>query len=148
MTLIIVFFILHAVALCYLAYTSRISKVIKSVLLSFLVITGAFALDFYKDRLGAPIEGYPPKFIYVHHRIVSDNIELWVDFEEAEPRLYVFPYSQEAAEELQKAKEKSEGGTPQTGEFESQTGTLEGPQAPVMDDWHGDKDDFSKGGGQ
>jgi len=144
MTLIIIFFVLHSLALCYLAYTSNILRVIKGVLLTFLVLTGALAFDYYKDRLGAPIEGYPPEFIYVHHRIIGDNIELWVDFEDGDSRVYIFPYSQEAAEELQEAQEQTEQGNPQEGKFEPPEGNTDSPPAPVMDDWKGDNTEVTK----
>jgi len=138
LTLTIVFFIVHCVVLCYALYKLKAPKVLKAFALSFLVLTGAVTMEHYLDNVGAPIKGYPDKFIYVHHRIIGDVIELWVHVEGTGPRLYTFPYTQEAAEELQEAKEKSEEGVEQEGEFTDADGDPETPPSPVIDDWKGD----------
>lgn len=109
-----------ALALCVavLLYASHAHAVIKATALASLIVLGLGLESHYRDRLGAPIEGYPQGgFTYVHHVIYGNSIMLWVNTEGLGSRLYVFPYDQETAEELEEAKEGNDQGFERTGAF-------------------------------
>jgi hypothetical protein len=145
-TIYAIFFVV-SVLMAMLAYTSRVSKVFKAVAFSFMVTLGLFTDAHYRDQLGIPATGIPVgEFVYVHHVVVGDSIKLWIWTEERHDRLHIIPYDQETAEKLQEAKERTEGGVTQNGQFELED---EGgnPQQPSleMDDWTGTSDTIGKG---
>lgn len=143
MMLIIAFFVIHAILLSVLVYQSRTNREIKIVFLSAILVSGAAALDFYKERLGAPIEGLPTKFLYVHHESTAENIYVWGSVEGVGNRLYVIPFSKEVAEKLEEAEEKSDGGQPQ----EATTSSAGGQRHAIgieLDNWRGDNTEVTK----
>jgi hypothetical protein len=146
MTTIYVAFVISALLLSVVAYGSRVHVAIKAVAFSSLVLLGVFTEGYYRDQLGAPIRHYPQgEFMYIHHIIVGDEIRLWIWTDERGDRLYVLPYDQETAEELKEAKEQTEGGNTQQGEFVTEDDGGK-PQPPSLqtDNWKGDLDDHRK----
>lgn len=124
-------------AVVFLVFYSSLGWSIKAGALTTLVLLGLFTQDHYTSQLGKPIGGFPPsEFVYVHHVAEGDDITLWVWTEEDAHRLYTFPYTQEVAEELEEAKQKTEGGQPQEGQFIPQEDG-EGEPGLVVDDWIG-----------
>lgn len=146
MTTLYVLFSILAISVVYLLYTSKAYRGLKAAALVLLTVFGLTVHEHYVSALGAPLQGVPEgEFVYVHHQIAGDTIELWVWTEERGNRLYEIPYSQETAEELEKAKQKNEGGTPQQGEFPPTDGKTASPPAPKFDDWQPKGDQFDKG---
>ena len=91
--------------------------------LIFAAIYLSFVLNF--DFIGSPYHQKPPKFMYKHHSVdVIDNqkyITLWAIVKDAD-KLYRFPHTKQAEEELRRAQERGKQGTPQVGEFKNEPG--------------------------
>ena len=71
-------------------------------------------------KAGAPIEQFPKDdWNYVHHEIMDggDNIYIWANYTEKGNRLYKIEYDRETAKKLQEAKNKTQAGIPQSGQF-------------------------------
>ena len=146
MTSIYISFAVATILVCFLIYSSRLHVAIKALAFSSLVLLGFFTEGYYRDQLGAPIKGLPQgEFVYMHHIVVGDQIRLWIWTEDRGDRLYVMPYDQETAEELEKAKQETEGGSTQQGEFHTEDDNGK-PQPPSLrtDDWKGDLNDHRK----
>ena len=144
MILIYTIYLLLSSLVVFLIYYSSLSKFIKASALTATVLLGLITQDHYTSQLGKPIEIYPDgEFVYVHHVSAGDDIILWTWTEDVGDRLYIFPYSQETAEELEEAKEGTAEGKPQTGEF---TEKENGQYAPGLhiDDWKGPSSQESK----
>lgn len=137
MTLIYTIYLLLSSLVVFLIYYSSLSKFIKASALTATVLLGLITQDHYTSQLGKPIEVYPDgEFVYVHHVSEGDNIILWTWTEDKGDRLYAFPYSQESAEKLEEAKENTNKGEPQSGEFiERESGEFR--QGLRIDDWRG-----------
>jgi hypothetical protein len=131
-----VLYTLLAVTVGWLLYASKAHRAVKGAALVLLTIFGLTMYQQYVSALGAPLQGVPEgEFVYVHHEVKGDNINLWVWTEGRGDRLHTFPYSQEAAEELEQAKEKTEGGVPQSGEFPPGEDGVVTPEALEFDDY-------------
>lgn len=101
----------------YLGYTSSMHKLIKLLALPlFLALSGLVGWN-YHDNLGAPIaREIPEKFDYVAHKVTGDEyIHVYIYTKERGDRLYIIPYTRDAARELAKAKEMAEQGMPVEG---------------------------------
>ena len=114
-----------AVSLCiYLAvlmYYSNASFILKLVGLPTMSIFLIGLIYLLIIKAGAPIEQFPKdNWDYVHHEIMDggDNIYIWAHYTEKGNRLYKIEYNREIAKKLQKAKNKSQGGIPQSGAFQ------------------------------
>ena len=139
-------FSLLALSVVYLLYTSRAHRGLKAASLALFTLFGVTVYDHYVSSLGAPIQAFPDtEFVYVHHNIAGKTIELWVWTEERGNRLHEIPYSQETAEELEKAKKKSQNGRPQKGEFPPDDGKVTTPRSPKFDDWQPTGEQYDKG---
>jgi hypothetical protein len=137
MILIYITYLLLAALVVFLIFYSSMGGVIKASALTLAVLLGVFVQGHYIKQLGSPIDGYPDyEFVYVHHIAEGNEIKLWVWSKETGDKLYVLPYSQEIAEELEKAKSKAEGGAMQGGSFE-ETSRDKAPGLH-LDDWKGD----------
>lgn len=137
MILIYISYLLLIAFVVFLVFYSNISSIIKASTLTVAVLLGVFVQSHYIKQLGSPVEGYPDyEFVYIHHLSTGDEIKLWVWDEGRGDRLYVIPYSQEVAEELEEAKEKSEEGIAQSGTFTESSGDNEAPGLR-LDDWQG-----------
>lgn len=133
MTILVVYAIL-SILVAFTVYSSRAHKALKGITLVTLVVLGVFLYDEYKERLGAPIDVLPTyEFTYIHHVANTEFITLWAWDKEHGHRLYKFPYSQDAAKELEQAKQKTANGNPQTGQFKT-SGDTTTPPAPEFDD--------------
>lgn len=118
MTAIYVLYLLLSALVVFLVFYSRLVVGVKAVALSVLVLLGVVTSGHYISQLGKPIGGFPSyEFVYVYHVTQGSSITLWAWSAEAGSKLYVFPYSQETAQELEEAKAKSEEGDTQTGQF-------------------------------
>ena len=107
-------------SLCFLVYASQVSKLVKTSAVSICFLSGLMTYEHYVTALGAPIQAIPTgDFNYVNHRISGDDlIYVWIVTEDRGDRLYVFPYSRDAARQLEQAKEKKEatGNVPMNGQ--------------------------------
>ena len=71
--------------------------------------------------MGRPYQAIPNgKFMYVHHIVVDDKIDLFVVDKEGS-RLYTIKNTNKAREQLEKGKRKSKSGIPQEGEFKKKS---------------------------
>ncbi len=130
-------YLLLVMFVVFLIFYSDLSRIIKASTLTLAVLLGVFVQDHYVKQLGNPLKGYPDyEFVYIHHISSGDEIKLWVWDEARGDRLYVIPYSQEVAEELEKAKEKAGEGVTQVGTFTQTSGNEEAPGLE-LDDWQG-----------
>jgi len=107
--------ILLVVTLCILTYYSYTNKFVKLLALPLLLSLFFTSYNHYLSEMGKPFPfPLPEEAEYVFHKITSeDTILVWLSDEESGDRLYVIPYTREAAKELQEAKEKGEEGIPQ-----------------------------------
>lgn len=136
MTLVLTIYLLLITATVFMVFYSSIHFSVKGTALSLAVLLGVVTHGHYTEQLGKPVQGYPPvEFVYVHHNVDGDNINLWIWTEDRGNRLYVMPYSQETAEELEKAKAKTEGGQAVAGEFIEQEDGREGHPGLELDDY-------------
>ena len=115
MTELVVLIALLGLGLTFLTYTSRLSKLLKLAILPLFLFSTFTGYTYFLDEVGKPANRELPEVAqYVFHRITSeDTIIVWLKEEEGFDRLYVIPYSREAAKELEEAKEKSEAGQSQ-----------------------------------
>lgn len=122
MTAIYALYLLLSALVVFLIFYSQMATAVKATSLSVLILLGVATGGHYRSQLGKPIEGFPSyEFVYVHHITQGDNITLWSWGKDIGSKLYTFPYSQEVALELEKAKAKSEEGNAQTGQFTVET---------------------------
>lgn len=136
MITLFVLFSLLVVSVVWLLYTSKAHRSLKAAALVLLTVFGLVMHSEYVKVLGAPLQSLPEgEFVYVHHEVAGDDINLWVWTEAKGNRLHTFPYSQEAAEKLEGAKQKTEEGVPQAGEFPAGEDNVLTPQSPEFDDW-------------
>jgi len=134
---------LLASATVFLLFYSNAMHWLKATALSTLVWAGAYGLDYYKQQLGKPIPGYPTyEFVYVKHMTTGDGITLWAWSEEEGSKLYVFPYDQDTAQELEEAKGKMGAGQLQGGSF-SDTAERDSPGLEI-DDWYSPDTEVTK----
>jgi len=147
MMTIYVSYVVMAVSSAILLYTSRAFFAIKLVALASVVVLGLGLEAHYRDQLGAPIAAYPEgEFEYVYHSVQGDSIYLWVWNKTKENRLYVIPYDQETAEELEKAKQQAQEGDATEGTFVSdRTGSSEEQNLEISDPDTIDPSSFTKG---
>ncbi len=139
MTLILTAYLLLIAVTVFMVFYSSIHYSVKGTALSLAVLLGVVTQAHYTDQLGKPIQGFPTvEFVYVHHNTDGDDINLWIWTEDRGNRLYVMPYSQETAEELEKAKAKTEGGQATTGEFIEREDNAEGNPGLELDDYQPD----------
>jgi hypothetical protein len=132
-----------AAALVFLVFYSNAVSWLKLISLSVLTITGVYGLAYYKQQLGKPIPGYPAyEFVYVKHMTTGEGITLWVWSEEEGSKLYVFPYDQDTAQELEEAEGKIGEGQLQGGSF-SDTAERDSPGLE-MDDWYSPDTEVTK----
>lgn len=102
----------------FLMFYSNLGKFFKASALTLSLLLGLAVQEHYTDQLGIPIEGYPSgEFVYAHHIAAGNSIKLWAWTEERGDRLYVFEYSQEVAQVLGEAQDKTKRGQEQSGEF-------------------------------
>lgn len=143
MLLIYTVYLLLSSLVVYLMFYSTLNKFIKAIALTVIVLLGLITQDHYISNLGKPINAYPVgEFVYVFHVPQGDDISVWVWTEEDGNKLHTIPYSQEAAEKLQNAKEKSEAGQAQKGEFTE--GDSKHAAGLTMDKWQGPKTEETK----
>lgn len=141
MTLIVTLYFTLVLLISVLVYNAPMWFPVKVMNVIMLTLIGILTYEHYKDNLGAPIQGYPSgEFRYVHHEVVGANISLWADTNDKGNRLYVLPYSQKVAEELQEAQEE---GSPQGGSFEPSADGLGSPGLE-LDDWVGPNERMEK----
>jgi hypothetical protein len=134
---------LLASAVVFLLFYSNAMQLIKATALSTLVWGGVYGLDYYKQQLGKPIPGYPAyEFVYVKHMTTGEGITLWTWSEEEGSKLYVFPYDQDTAQELEEAEGKMGDGQLQGGSF-SDTAERDSPGLE-MDDWYSPDTEVTK----
>lgn len=130
MMLLLVFSAILILLVVLSLYKSNVYNLIKLMCISTLVAFFSFGYIHYKDVLGAPIEGLPDEFIYVHHTIgANDQIFLWAKIDD-QHRLFVFAYDRDSAKELEKGKKSREEGIEMKGAVttlseEDETGTTE-----------------------
>ncbi|MHA2065155.1 MAG: hypothetical protein ACXABY_12335 [Candidatus Thorarchaeota archaeon] len=123
MTYLILLIATFGLLACVLAYVSALRSTLKLAILPVFLVSVVLGYDYYLDEIGkpAPIE-LPPEANYVAHRVTKDEtILVWLTTEEGD-RLYVIPYSREAAKELEEAKDKAEEGQKQSIKAEKEDG--------------------------
>lgn len=131
MTSLIIITVLFGLFACYLAYVSRLRAPIKLLILPAFMVGVVLGYLHFLEEVGKPASiPLPDEAFYVAHRITNeDTIIIWLLTEEDE-RLYVIPYTREAAKELEEARQGKEGGrdqsvtseTTQSGERSVKTG--------------------------
>ena len=147
MLILQVTYVLLAAVVVFLMFYSRLSYLVKASALTLSVLLGALAQSHYVKLLGSPIQGFPSyEFVYVHHTAVGGVIKLWIWDEGLGDRLYIIPYDQDTAQELEEAQKESEKGTPQSGQFSEEETGSDKDQSPSLelDDWAGDKTETEK----
>ena len=114
MTVLIVLIITFGLAAAALAYTSRLKSYIKLGILPVFILTTMTGYAYFLEEVGKPADrALPAEANYVFHRVTSeDTIIIWL-VDAGEDRLFVIPYTREAAKELEEAKKKSEAGNAQ-----------------------------------
>ena len=114
MTVLIVLIITFGLAAAALAYTSRLKSYIKLGILPVFILTTMTGYAYFLEEVGKPADRtLPAEANYVFHRVTSeDTIIIWL-VDAGEDRLFVIPYTREAAKELEEAKKKSEAGNAQ-----------------------------------
>jgi len=147
MTELVVLIALLGFGLAFLTYTSSISKFIKLAILPLFLFSTATGYSYFMDEVGKPAQrDLPETAEYVFHRITpEDTIIVWLREEGGFDRLYIIPYSREAAKELEEAKEKSEGGTGQNISTTRTKGASEGQSLETNDRLDLDSHIHSKG---
>ena len=112
LTVVVTLFGLFA---CYLAYVSRLRTSAKLLILPTFMIAVVVGYMYFLEEIGKPASiPLPEEAAYVAHRITNeDTIIVWLMTEEDE-RLYVIPYTREAAKELEEAREGSQEGKGQS----------------------------------
>lgn len=115
MTYLILLVITFGLLACALAYVSTLRSVIKLVILPVFLVTVALGYDHYLREIGKPAAiALPAEAHYVAHRVTNDDtILVWLRTSEGD-RLYIIPYSRDAAKELEQAKGKAEEGKEQS----------------------------------
>lgn len=110
--------IVFLVFTAYLGYTSSMHKSIKMLSLPLFLLLASMVGWTYYDNLGAPIQReVPEKFEYVAHKVTgTEFIHVYLYTKERGDRLYVIPYTRDAAKELAKAKKMVDGGAEVIGE--------------------------------
>jgi len=146
MTELVVLIALLGFGLVFLTYTSNTSKLIKLAILPLFLFSTDAGYSYFLDEVGKPAQrDLPETAEYVFHRITSeDTIIVWLREEEGFDRLYVIPYSREAAKELEEAKEKSEEGTGQNISTTRTNGTSRGQSLEANDRLELDDHTYSK----
>lgn len=116
--------IVFLVFTAYLGYTSSMHKSIKMLSLPLFFLLASMVGWTYYDNLGAPIQrDVPEKFEYVAHKVTgTEFIHVYLYTEERGDRLYVIPYTRDAAKELAKAKKMKDGGSQVVGEKKAKEG--------------------------
>jgi hypothetical protein len=100
---------------CYSVYKSKSADLLKLLIIPLSIVFAWSGTVYYITQLGKPIEGQPETtFTYIHHIASNTTIELWTKID-GESRLYVFPFSEEAQEKLDKAKRQAKQGLPVEG---------------------------------
>ena len=114
MTNLIIITVLFGLFACYLAYVSRLRAPIKLLILPAFMVGVVLGYLHFLEEVGKPANiPIPEKALYVAHRITNeDTIIIWLLTEEDE-RLYVIPYTRDAAKELEEAREGKENGRDQ-----------------------------------
>ena len=115
MTSLIVIVTVFGLFACYLAYVSRLRASAKLLILPTFMIAVVVGYMYFLEEIGKPASiPLPEEAVYVAHRITNeDTIIVWLMTEEDE-RLYVIPYTREAAKELEDAREGSQEGKSQS----------------------------------
>ena len=115
MTILIVLIVMFGLASAALTYTSKLKSYIKLGILPIFILTTTMGYTYFLEEVGKPAaRALPAEANYVFHRVASDDaIIVWLT-DAGGDRLYVIPYSREAAKELEEAKKKSENGNAQS----------------------------------
>lgn len=115
MTSLITTVVLFGLFACYLAYVSKLRALLKLLILPTFMVSVIVGYSYFLEEVGKPANlALPEEALYVAHRITNeDTIILWLLTEDSE-RLYVIPYSREAAKELEEARQGAEGGRGQS----------------------------------
>lgn len=100
---------------CYSVYKSKSADLLKLLIIPLSIVFAWSGIEYYTSQLGKPIEGQPKAtFTYIYHISSNTTIELWTKVD-GKSRLYVFPFSKEAQEKLDKAKRRAKQGVPVEG---------------------------------
>ena len=118
--LVIALAVLLCIYLAVLMYYSNASFIFKLIGLPGMSVFLIGLIYLLIIKAGAPIEQFPKDgWNYVHHEIMDggDNIYIWANYTERGNRLYKIEYDRETAKKLQQAKNKTQAGIPQSGQF-------------------------------
>ena len=115
MTILIVLIVMFGLAAATLTYTSKLKSYIKLGILPIFILSTMTGYAYFLEEVGKPADrSLPAEATYVFHRVTAeDTIIVWLT-DVGDDRLYVIPYSREAAKELEEAKQKSEAGNAQS----------------------------------
>ena len=115
MTILIVLIVMFGLAAAALTYTSKLKSYIKLGILPIFILTTTMGYTYFLEEVGKPAaRALPAEADYVFHRVTSDDtIIVWLT-DVGGDRLYVIPYSREAAKELEEAKKRAEEGISQS----------------------------------
>ena len=134
--LVIALAVLLCIYLAVLMYYSNASFIFKLVGLPTMSVFLIGLVYLLIIKAGAPIEQFPKDdWNYVHHEIMDggDNIYIWANYTKKGNRLYKIEYDRETAKKLQQAKNKSQGGTPQSGAFTPSSNSNDYPNLFIAD---------------
>ena len=115
MTVLVVLIVMFGLAAAALTYTSKLKSYIKLGILPIFILTTTMGYTYFIEEVGKPADrALPAEADYVFHRVTSeDTIIVWLT-DVGGDRLYVIPYSREAAKELEEAKKRAEEGIAQS----------------------------------
>lgn len=118
---LIVVISLFGLLACYLAYVSGLRTSMKLSILPVFLVGVVIGYLYFLEEVGKPAAiPLPEKSLYVAHRITKeDTIIVWLRTDE--DRLYIIPYTREAAKELEIAREGLENGDEQQVEVREDT---------------------------
>lgn len=115
MTSLVVLVALLGLFACCLAYVSKLRAPVKLLILPAFMVAVVVGYSYFLEEIGKPASiPLPEESQYVAHRIThEDTIIVWL-IAEGDERLYVIPYSREAAKELEEARKKTQEGKGQS----------------------------------
>lgn len=118
------FILITLLVLMYIKVNWKVVTLLVPITLSAL----AWVMFDLEKTMGRPYQAIPNgKFMYVHHIVVDDKIDLFVVDKEGS-RLYTIKNTNKAREQLEKGKRKSKSGIPQEGEFKKKSNKKGGTQ--------------------
>ena len=101
---------------------------LKSILIPVMLLIAVSTWYTYNDLMGYGTTDKPTETVLYHYHITDEKRDriyvLLIQMGESEPRLHIFPYTQELGVKLEEVRERSGEGVVILGEFQRQEGSL------------------------